>query len=137
MADIEFEIEGIEETIRLLANASYEKRVAFESIVRKSARRVTTKAKSNAPVGPTGNLKGSIKAKYFFKDGPAATVFPRGKGGAHRHLIEYGTGARYQKKNGKFVGSVKAKPFMKPAHEAEAPIFLAEIKKVVDEDVVI
>lgn len=132
----EFKIEGIEETIRAISKANFQKQKEFEVVVKKSTQRVNRYAKSNLSGHQrTGNLRSSIKAKYFWKDGPASTVFPRGKKGAHRHLIEYGTKIRVQKKTGRNTGIVRAYPFMKPAHEKEEPRFIAEVKKVVDEDV--
>ncbi len=133
----DFEIEGIEKTIKALSKASVQKQKEFESVVKKSTQRVNKYAKAN--IGnhqKTGNLKNSIKAKYFWKDGPASTVFPRGTKGAHRHLVEYGTQLR-RHKSGKSVGTMKAYPFMKSAHEKEEPRFIAEVKKVVDEDVIV
>lgn len=132
-----FEVQGIEETIRALSKASLQKQKEFEIVVRKSTQRINRYAKSNiSGHRKTGNLRGSIKAKYFWKDGPASTVFPRGRKGAHRHLVEYGTGLR-RHKNGKSVGKMDAYPFMKPAHEKEEPRFIAEVKKVVDEDITV
>ena len=133
----EFEVQGVEETIRALSKASVQKQKEFEVVVRKSTQRVNRYAKANVSNHQkTGNLRNSIRAKYFFKDGPASTVFPRGRKGAHRHLVEYGTEVR-RHKNGKSVGRMKAYPFMKPAHEKEEPRFIEEVKKVVDENITV
>lgn len=133
----DFEVQGVEETIKALSKASVQKQKEFETVVKKSTQRVNRYAKANlASHRKTGNLRSSIKAKYFWKDGPASTVFPRGRKGAHRHLVEYGTRSR-QKKNGKSTGTMKEYPFMKPAHEKEEPRFIAEVKKVIDEDVTV
>ena len=133
----DFEITGIEETIKALSKASVQKQKEFEEVVRSSTKRVNRYAKSNlAGRQKTGNLRSSIRAKYFWKDGPASTVFPRGRKGAHRHLVEYGTGPR-RHKSGKSVGSMKAYLFMRKAKKKEEPRFISEVKKVVDEDVIV
>lgn len=57
-------------------------------------------------------------------------------GGSHAHLVEFGTGPRYQD-DGSFVGEMPAQPFLRPAFDAEAgptierlkPILAAEIDK--------
>lgn len=59
-------------------------------------------------------------------------------GGSTAHLVEFGTGPRYQD-NGKFVGAMPADPFLRPAFDAEArptierlkPLLRAEIEKAV------
>ncbi|AOY76916.1 HK97-gp10 family putative phage morphogenesis protein [Clostridium formicaceticum] len=128
----EIQVEGIEKTIKEMSRYSIEKEKEFDAIVKKYAKETTQKAKSNiAPQSKTGNLKSSIKAKSFKKLGPSATVFPRGKKGAHRHLIEYGTKNRSHK-SGKSVGNVTARPFMKPAQESVENNYYTEIKRVVE-----
>jgi HK97 gp10 family phage protein len=59
-------------------------------------------------------------------------------GGSHAHLVEFGTGPRYQK-NGKYVGAMPADPFLRPAFDSEArptierlkPLLRVEIEKAV------
>ena len=41
-----------------------------------------------------------------------------GATGRHAHLVEFGTGPRYHKKSGKFVGVMPPQPFMRPAWDA-------------------
>lgn len=129
---IDITVENIEQTLRKMALYSVEKEKEIDAVTKKYAKEVAKRAKANAPVGKTGNLKGSIRTKYFRKLGPSATVFPRGRKGAHRHLVEYGTNVRRQKKSGRSTGKMPAKPFMKPAHESVVGQYLAEMQKVVD-----
>lgn len=59
-------------------------------------------------------------------------------GGNLAHIVEFGTGPRYQK-NGKYVGEMPAQPFLRPAFDAESgptierlkPILMTEIEKAV------
>lgn len=121
---MKIEILGVDETIKGLKKISWQKQEQLDKIVKNSAKSIQKKARANVNVR-TGNLRKSIKPKYFFKEGPAATVFPRGGKGRHRHFLEYGT-----KKMAK-------RPFMKPATDTERPIYMGQVKKVVDEDHVV
>ncbi|KXZ40011.1 phage protein, HK97 gp10 family [Alkalithermobacter thermoalcaliphilus JW-YL-7 = DSM 7308] len=127
---ITVEVKNLEKTLKKMALYSKEKEIEIDSIVKKTAKGIASKAKSLVPV-KTGNLKSSIKPKYFRKKGPSATVFPRGKKGAHRHLLEYGTKQR-RHKSGKSTGRVNPRLFMTPAHRSYENVYLSEIKKVVD-----
>lgn len=136
---IDITVENIEKTLREITRYNTAKEKEVDKIVRKYAKEIVKRAKANAPVGKTGNLKKSIRAKYFVKNhGPSATVFPRGRKGAHRHLVEYGTNPRTvknyfgQKGVSRSVGRMPAKPFMRPAHESVVGRYLADMKKVVD-----
>lgn len=133
---VEVTLENVEVTLRKMIQYSIDKEKQVDAIVKKYAKEVAARAKANAPVGKTGNLKASIRPKYFTRQGPAATVFPRGKKGQHRHLVEYGTGRRTQK-SGRSTGAMPAKPFVGPAHKSVESSYLSEIRKVVNKDDVI
>lgn len=47
------------------------------------------------------------------------TVYAGASALPHAHLNEFGTKDRYQKTTGKFVGRMKAKPFMRPAWDSK------------------
>ena len=96
-----------------------------------------------APAGPTGNLKAGIKSEMS-KSGSSGVIKSTSP---HSHIVEFGTGPRItmnrlnsRKKalviNGSFVkgmianGKMPAKPFMRPAVEAEKPNIEESIKKV-------
>lgn len=129
-------VEGLQETVDKLAKHSVQFYKDADKIVRRYARNVTKDAKAAVPVGETGNLRDAIKAKYFNKNAsPAATVYPRGWKGSHRHLVEYGTAPRTQKTTGRFTGRTKAQPFMGPAERQNEPQYLAEMTRLVNQNV--
>lgn len=131
-----FSVEGIDKTIKALARYNIAFYDSSDGIVRKYTRQAVSRAKDTAPVA-TGNLKASIKAKYFkMYEGPASTVFPRGKKGVHRHLVEYGTGPRTAK-NGGSRGSMRANAFMARATDPLGSPYLAEMRALVNKDVYI
>jgi HK97 gp10 family phage protein len=130
-------IENMEETIRKMSLYNENLRNEFKSIVEGSSKKIASNAKSNvnAKFRPkTGKLYRAIKPKQFDKNGPAATVLPRKA--PHRHLAEYGTQPR-RHKSGKSVGSMPARPFMKPAADSERPNYEREVRKLVDKVVTI
>lgn len=132
----DFSVEGLQETVDKLAKHSVQFYEDADKIVRRYARSVTKDAKAAAPVGETGNLRDAIKARYFNKNAsPAATVYPRGWKGSHRHLVEYGTAPRTQKTTGRFTGRVKAQPFMGPAEKKNEPQYMAEMTRLVNKNV--
>lgn len=134
---IEINLMGTGATITAIGKYDMETREEIKKVVKTTSKNVQKKAKSLAPVGPTGNLKKSIRPKYF-DNGLSSTVVPRGKKGAHRHFIEYGTQPRYQKKkNNKYVGSMPAMPFMTPAEQSQEAVYEAKIRSVVERDEVI
>jgi HK97 gp10 family phage protein len=47
----------------------------------------------------------------------------------YAHLVEFGTKPRYHKKTGKFVGQMPARPFMRPAWDANKTQVLATFQK--------
>lgn len=131
-----FSVEGIDKTIKAIAKYNIAFYNSSDRIVRRYTRQSVSRAKATAPVA-TGNLKASIKARYFkMYQGPASTVFPRGKKGVHRHLVEYGTGPRTGR-NGGNRGRMKANAFMARATEPLGAPYLAEMKALVNKDVYI
>lgn len=131
--EINVELQNIEQTLKKMALYSAEKEKEIDKLVKKHAKEVVKRAVANVPV-KTGNLRDSIKAKYFRRQGPSATVFPRGGKGAHRHLVEYGTGQRSNKGNKRTGnrGRMTANPFMKRAHESVVGEYLTDMRRVVD-----
>lgn len=129
-------VEGIDKTIKKIWKYNDGVRENLKKVTKDSSRRVVKVASSRVRVGKTGNLKKSIRAKYFWKEGPASTIFPRGRKGAARHLVERGTKERFHK-SGKRVGRMIAKPFMKPAADSEKGKYESNVKKVINKDVTI
>lgn len=136
MNQVTVTVEGIPETITKMTKYSIELTNAIEKANKTWAKRIVKDARSRVPV-KTGGLKKSIKARYFKKDGPAATVFPRGKAGSARHLVEYGTGPRTQKSTGRYTGRMPAKPFMGPAEKNAERTYAEAIAALVGKDVTV
>jgi len=127
---------GCKDTVDKLWKYSENFFKAATRITKDAAKMVVTEGKARAPVGKTGNLRKSIKAKYFFKDGPAATVMPRAKQAPHRHLVAYGTGPRAQK-SGKSTGVMPGDKFMDGAETSANAYFNASIRSEVNKHVVV
>ena len=120
--EIEIDVRGLEEAprkIRSILSAVTSEDV--ENVLLQGARIVRDEAKRRAPVGPTGNLKRSLKAKKGKRRGKLfATAFAAvdRKIAPHAHLVEYGTGPRRQKTTGRYTGQMPAIPFFRPAVDA-------------------
>lgn len=84
-------------------------------------------AETFAPI-EEGDLRDSIEVsttlskrqrRLYRKKGEIAVyagpTYPKG---AHGHLVEFGTGPRTQKKTGRYTGQMPARPFMRPAWDA-------------------
>lgn len=88
-----------------------------------------------------GDLAGSIevstrlsrrqKRLYAKKGDVAVYAGPTYPAGAHGHLVEFGSGPRYHKKTGKYVGIMPAKPFMRPAWDGAS----AEVLRIMREEI--
>jgi HK97 gp10 family phage protein len=85
-------------------------------------------------VGKKLNKRQSKMHRKAYKDDRmSAEVFvgvsySRGSGARHAHLIEFGTGPRFHKKTGKYVGQVSPMPFMRPAWAVESRTMLDRLK---------
>jgi HK97 gp10 family phage protein len=121
----------------------YDKNVqqAIKAAVADGVTAIKEQAMRMAPAGPTGNLKAGIKSEM----GQSGAYGVIKSTAPHSRLVEFGTGERitYNKAgkkamviNGRFVrgdiynGKMPAKPFMRPAAEAEKPKIEESIKKV-------
>lgn len=56
-------------------------------------------------------------------------------GGSHAHLVELGTGPRYQKETGKFVGEMPPDPFLRPAFDSEAKPTIDRLKPILWDEI--
>lgn len=89
-----------------------------------------------AMIASTQIVRGQKKyVKKTGKDGVRAFIGPnysrtsKGKGYApHAHLVEFGTGPRYHRGTGKYVGQMPAQPFMRPAFDAGKEKFIADFQ---------
>jgi HK97 gp10 family phage protein len=90
-------------------------------ICNRAAQPIVQAAKALAPDDPDhpGSLKDSIGVrKWKGRKWTGVVIGPKWPEGAHGHLLELGTGPRYHKTTGKYVGIGPAKPFMRPAWDA-------------------
>ena len=115
-------VQGVAETQRLLRRLMrIDQRIGENVIVkvlRKGANVVAREARANVAVDE-GDLKKEIRVaksrKRKRRSGGLVVVGIRQPAGRHGHLLEFGTGPRYQKTTGKFSGAMPAQPFMRPA----------------------
>lgn len=99
----------------------------IKSAAKKALQPVAELAKATV-VRDDGDLANSIaisttlskRQKRMFRQKGEVAVYagPSYPKGAAGHLIEFGTGPRYHKTTGKYVGVVQARPFMRPAWDS-------------------
>ncbi len=119
--DISLEIKGNEEFAKtLLALAKALPNDKVEPVMMEGAKVIRDAVKAKAPLGPTGHLKKAVKAKQLKQ----ISNYPRSAAAAvdrkvapHAYIIEYGTKPRHQK-SGRYTGSGPARPFFRPAVDA-------------------
>ena len=99
MARIIVRIEGERETIRNLNMFDMNKKKEASAVVKKHTNAVRREAKKRVPVSPAnrrktrgqpGDLKSSIRAKYYFQ-GLGSMILPAKPKGSHRGIVEVGT----------------------------------------------
>ena len=144
---ISISVEGIAELqaeMRKLGDSVAADKV--EPLLMEGAQTVRDTAKLAAPVGPTGNLKKSLVAKFlpsiaFDKPRSALAGFDRKKA-PHAWLVEFGSPGRYAKKGkykGRYFGPMPANPIMRNAWDSTKDWVLSSIvhglKKLVEENV--
>lgn len=142
MARIRVEVEGTSATVKAINMYDMKLKREILLLVRNTAKNVQKNARARAPVsnrrksrGKSGDLKRSIRPKYF-DSGFSATVVPRKPKGSHRHLVEYGTEDRYTK-TGAHRGKMPSKPFMSPAEKEEDRRYNQELARLVNRDEVV
>lgn len=89
--------------------------------VSKVLRRKLSNRKVSAPGEPPGQDSGNLKKSvgYFVGKIFAIAGFKVRKGGAHAHLLEFGTNERFHK-DGKYAGRVEPRPSVGPTFREEA-----------------
>lgn len=99
-------------------------KTVLRNALKKAAKPTQEAAEANAPVGPTGNLKGGIIVSTKLKDrtvrsktGVIVFVGADAVKAPHAHLVEFGTGPRFHE-SGKYVGQMPANPFFRNAWDA-------------------
>ena len=73
-------------------------------VLKRAARPIRKAGRSNSPVGPTGNLKRSIKTKVLRRG--AVTVRSDFRVAPHAHLVIRGTGERFRKRASVQLGAL-------------------------------
>lgn len=132
-----FKVEGFREMERALAQL---KRGTAKAAVRRAIKTTLQPVKQAAEASPftiaiTSRLTARQKAQARGDQGRSVLslyvgpVDEEGKGAPHAHLQEFGTAPRYHRKSGKYVGSVMADPFMRPAWDARKGVMLEELGK--------
>jgi len=106
-------------------SASVERKIVKQSIHR-AANPIAKDMKGRLPTkrsSSTGNLRKSIgKRTKKYPSGVVVTVVgPRRRFGRHGHLVEFGTGPRWDltKRVPKYTGIMPARPFARPAYMAK------------------
>lgn len=135
MTDIKVTVTGEKETTYKLNMFNMEKKAEAMKVVRKAALGVGREARKNVPVssrkkstGSPGDLKKSIRTKFYY-DNLGAMIIPYKPKGSHRAIIEHGTKMRRNKK-GQNRGSITPKPFMVPAKKSQESSFNAGMIKI-------
>ena len=145
-----FKIEGLKELDAALAELP---KATGKNVMRRVARKalepVIKAAKPYAPVNK-GKLRQSLAVSTKLSKRQAAlarreeaaegkasiTVYAGAAALPHAHLMEFGTKARVQKKTGKSTGSVKPRPFMRPAWDSQRDnvlkIFTGDMMKEIE-----
>lgn len=97
-------IEAMENN-KFVGDAAYKAATRIKNAAQRKAKQVAKRK--------TGSLSRAIKAKHG-KGGGSAIVIVDYKIAPHSHLVEFGSGPRYQR-SGKYVGQMSARPFFRPA----------------------
>lgn len=102
-----------------------------ERVLRRGAQVVRKEVIERAHLGPTGNLKKSVRTKKLKRLGfglnpaPIIVAVDRKKA-PHAHLVEYGHALV---KNGKVIGHVPAYPFWRPALDSKLPHAVSTVER--------
>lgn len=108
--------------------------------MRRALQPVAAAARSYAPgslserikIAPT--IKAGQMAQSLEKPGKGRRVMYVGATAPHAHLVEFGTGPRYQK-NGKYVGIMTPDPFLRPAWDANKDEVLANLATAIRDEI--
>jgi len=120
MGDLTFKIGGVLETVKALDKVSNSlKGKVMGKTLLKQAEIIAEDARDRAPLGPTGNLKRSLRAKLLDEKSRFPTVAIAAvdrKIAPHAHLVEFGT------------SKMSARPFFRPAVDSHGGKVIDNIK---------
>jgi hypothetical protein len=86
-----------------------------------------------APAIFTGNLLRGLRIVFPSKEkGYGAKVFSRKGIAGHRHLLEFGTKPRFQKKSGRYTGFVAPRPIWTPMQKRALDDLQRRLLRVID-----
>lgn len=108
--------------------------------LRRALQPVAAAARAYAPGSLAGRIriaptiKAGQMAQAIEKPGKGRRVMFVGSGAPHAHLVEFGTGPRYQK-SGKYVGIMPPDPFLRPAWDANKDQVLATLADAIREEI--
>ena len=137
--EINFDLAGLKEfsdTLSKVTKAVGPDKV--EPILLKGARKMASHLRPAAPVGPTGNLKKAVIAKKLQRYGrnpaPSIAAINRKKA-PHAHLVESGSGPRYHKRTGRYVGVMPKNPWFQRTEEKEKAGVLSGVVKDLQKEI--
>ena len=108
--------------------------------LRRALQPVAAAARSYAPgslserIKIAPSIKAGQQAQSLEKPGKGKRVMYVGSTAPHAHLVEFGTGPRYQA-NGKYVGIMPPDPFLRPAWDANKDEVLATLATAIREEI--
>ena len=146
MSLVKFEIEGLSDLEQALGELSKAtRRNVARRAMKKALEPVIETARQLAPDGnPSApGLKESLvlatRVDRRYRDIPTEKdEVPMWAGPAalpHAHLVEFGTAPRYQKKTGRYVGVMPARPFLRPAWDLHERQILSRISEVLSAEI--
>ena len=100
-----------------------------KAVLSRAATPIRRAMKREAPVGPTGNLRRSIRKKSLRGDPPAVSVRPDFKIAPHAHLVVRGTGERFHLGSGVTIGRLRVGLSGKSVGSMPANDFVARAEK--------
>lgn len=134
-------IEGFKELDALLV--AMPRQLAGQGVnagLRRALQPVAAAARAYAPgslaerirIAPT--IKAGQMMQAIEKPGRGRRVMFVGSGAPHAHLVEFGTGPRFQK-NGRYTGIMPPDPFLRPAWDANKNKVLATLSEAIREEI--
>lgn len=136
---VRLKIEGAGDIERALAEMA---RGTAKGVMRRAMKKALKPVQEDADVSPFIIAVTSKLSKRQYAEARADRARDRltlyvgpvqedGSAAPHAHLYEFGTGPRFHKDTGKYVGAMLADPFMRPAWDANRDQVLAILKKEV------
>lgn len=122
MAKTQVKLKGTKELNRAIKKAKRKlDHKELQAIFQQGAQMMEDEAKRRTPSGPTGNLKDAIYTRQMGTDPLVYIAAVDRTQAPHAHLVEHGTGPRYQDETGKYVGEMPANPYWRPAWDTISP----------------